>query len=263
MRHLLSALVQNIPGVLAHISGMLTDSDTGLPLEGTITAGPFSAASGPATGSYDLMVPAGTYDVTAQAPGHYGETTVGVVATQGNTTFLDFELDPFAKALFDDVESGNIGWTADPPWDIVTNQSHSPVSSWHESPTGDSPDNANISLLTPPLDLSGSTGVRLVFWHRYAIESDYDYGHVEWSSDGGASWHEVATYTGTQSSWNRVEIPLPGLDDAADARVRFRFTSDSNTSYDGWYIDDISLEGSLFSDGFESGDTGAWSVTSP
>ncbi len=76
------------------------------------------------------------------------------------------------------------------------------------------------------------------------------------------SWHEVATYTGTLSSWTRVEIPLPGLDGAGDARVRFRFTSDSNTNYDGWYIDDISLEGSLFSDGFESGDTSAWSVTS-
>jgi len=251
------------PSTAAHIAGMLTDSVTGLPLEGTITAGIFSTASGPATGSYDLMLPAGTYDVTAQAPGHYGVTTTGVVATQGNTTFRDFALDPFARNLFDDVESGNIGWTADEPWGIVTNQSHSPVSSWHESPGGDSPDNANISLEGPPLDLSSATGVRLVFWHRYAIEEGWDYGHVEWSSDGGVSWHEVATYTGTQSSWGRMEIPLPGLDGAADARVRFRYSSDSNTNYDGWYIDDISLDGSLFSDGFESGNTTAWTITSP
>ena len=54
-----------------------------------------------------------------------------------------------------------------------------------------------------------------------------------------------------------------GLDGAADARVRFRYTSDSNTNYDGWYIDDISIEGAFFADGFESGDTGAWTVTTP
>jgi bacillopeptidase F len=111
------------------------------------------------------------------------------------------------------------------------------------------------------------TGVSLSFWHRYAIESNYDYGYVEWSADGGLSWHTAATYTGTLSSWTRVEVALPGLEGAADARVRFRFTSDSNTSYDGWYVDDISLEGvfevPLFSDGFESGTTGGWSGVLP
>ena len=251
------------PATAAHIAGMLTDSQTTLPIQGTVSAGAFSTASSQATGSYDLMLPAGTYDVAATAPGHYGASVAGIIAAQGNTTIQDFVLDPFATVLADDVESGNIGWSADPPWAIVTNQSHSPVSSWHESPGGNSPDGANIALEAPPLDLRASTGVSLSFWHRYAIESNYDYGHVEWSADGGVSWHEVATYTGTQSSWTQVRIPLPGLDDAGDARVRFRFTSDSNTSEDGWYIDDITLEGSLFSDGFESGDTSAWAETSP
>jgi hypothetical protein len=251
------------PSTAAHISGLLTDSVTGLPVEGTVTAGPFSTAAGPGTGSYDLMLPDGTYDVEARAPGHHRATAAGVVATGGNTTIQDFALDPFARALYDDAEAGNIGWTADPSWAIVSNLSHSPVRSWHESPGGSSPHSANISLAAPPLDFRGTTGVRLVFWHRYAIESNYDYGHVEWSSDGGGSWHEVATYTGTQSSWTRVEIPLPGLEGAGDARVRFRYSSDSNTSYDGWYIDDISLDGSLFSDGFESGGTTAWSATTP
>ena len=251
------------PSTAAHIAGMVTDSVTGMPVEAIVTAGPFSAAASPATGSYDLMLPDGTYDVVAKGPGHSGASAPGIVAVQGNTTIQNFALDPFARALADDVESGNIGWTADPSWGIVSNLSHSPVSSWHESPGGTSPDSANISLEAPPLDLRSTTGVRLVFWHRYAIESNYDYGHVEWSSDGGGSWHEVATYTGTQSSWIRVDLPLPGLDGAGDARVRFRYTSDSNTNYDGWYIDDISLGGSFFSDGFESGDTTAWSATSP
>ena len=251
------------PATAAHIAGQLTDADDGSPIAGTVTAGVFSTASGPSTGTYDLMVPAGTYDVTAAAPGHYPTSVSGIVAEQGNTTVQDFALDPFATGLEDDVESGDIGWTADPPWAIVTNQSHSPSHAWHESPGGSSPHGVNISLEAPPIDLRTTTGAKLIFWHRYAIENGWDYGYVEWSSDAGASWHTVATYTGTLSSWTRVEIPLPELDGAGDARVRFRYSSDSNTSYDGWYIDDISLQGSLFSDGFESGDTSAWGSTAP
>ncbi len=246
------------PATAAHIAGQLTDAGTGSPLEGAVHAGVYSTASAPATGTYELLVPGGTYDVTASAPGHYPSSVTGVVAEQGNTTVQDFALDPFATGLVDDVESGDVGWTADPPWAIVTNQSHSPSHSWHESPGGNSPHGVNISLEAPPLDLRSTTGAKLIFWHRYAIESGWDYGYVEWSSDGGSSWHTVATYTGTLSSWTRVEIPLPGLDGAGDARVRFRYSSDSNTSYDGWYIDDISVQGSLFSDGFESGDASAW-----
>jgi hypothetical protein len=50
----------------------------------------------------------------------------------------------------------------------------------------------------------------------------------------------------------------------AQARVRFRFTSDSNTVDDGWYVDDVAIEAGgpacratqapvdpLFADGFE------------
>jgi hypothetical protein len=251
------------PATAAHVTGTVTEAGTGEPLAGTVIAPPFSTASSAADGSYDLMLPAGTYDVTASAPGHHPQAVTGVTAVQSLATTVDFVLSPFDRSLFDDVESGDIGWTADAPWAIVSNQSHSPTHAWHESPGGDSPDGANIALVAPPLDLSGTAGVTLSFWHRYAIESGWDYGRVEWSADGGQSWHEEATYTGTQSTWTRVRLSLPGLDDAADARVRFRYTSDSNTNYDGWYIDDITLEGAFFADDFESGDTSAWTVTAP
>ena len=59
------------------------------------------------------------------------------------------------------------------------------------------------------------------------------------------------------------------LDGAATAQVRFRLTSDTNTTRDGWHIDDILLEAGdivsavIFTDGFESGDTSAWSNSVP
>ncbi|HSN53887.1 MAG TPA: M14 family zinc carboxypeptidase [Candidatus Sulfomarinibacteraceae bacterium] len=255
------------PATAAHVAGTVTEAGTGAPLGGTVTAGAFSTASSPADGSYDLLLPAGTYDVTASAPGHHPQAAAGVVASQGSTTPQSFALDPFARSFADDVEGGNIGWVADAPWAIVSNLSHSPTHAWHESPGGNSPHGVNVALESPPLDLRNVNGASLSFWHRYAIENNYDYGRVEWSADGGLSWHTAATYTGTLSSWTRVEVALPGLEGAADARVRFRFTSDSNTSYDGWYVDDISLDGvfevPLFSDGFESGTTGGWSSVLP
>ena len=90
-------------GPLGQFAGQLTDAASGLPVQGTVTAGPFSTLSGPATGSFDLMLPAGTYDVTASAEGYGSRTTYGVVAVSGDTTILDFVLSPFTAVFFDDV----------------------------------------------------------------------------------------------------------------------------------------------------------------
>jgi len=91
------------------------------------------------------------------------------------------------------------------------------------------------------------------------------------SSDGGASWEAVASYTGeNHTSWEVATVELPQLDGAAAARIRFRLTSDWMVTADGWHVDDILLRAGgggsanwLFRDGFESGDTSAWSATMP
>ncbi len=51
----------------------------------------------------------------------------------------------------------------------------------------------------------------------------------------------VAYYDGNQSTWIEESIPITGLDGQANSKIRFRFTSDSNTVFDGWHIDDISI----------------------
>ena len=258
------------PSTAAHIAGILTDSVTGLPLEGTITAGPYSTAASPATGSYDLMLPAGTYDVSALADGYGRQTVAGVVAVSGSTTTVDFAVKAYEILMEDDVESGNTGWTAEGQWAITTEASASPSHSWTDSPGADYGNDWDYSLVTPPLNLVDAAGVVLEFSHIYAFESNYDYGHVEVSTDGGAIWTTATSFNGFQtSSWDRVVIELPALDHAPNARVRFRVDTDFNTTEDGWHIDDIVIRGfddsppeTVFRDGFESGDTTAWSVTS-
>ena len=86
----------------------MTDSATGLPIEGAVSAGPFSTAAAPATGSYDLMLPAGTYDVTAAADGYAPMTVTGIAAVAGATTNQNFTLAPYQIVLADDVETGRI-----------------------------------------------------------------------------------------------------------------------------------------------------------
>jgi carboxypeptidase T len=257
------------PAVAPHIAGTVTEAGSGAPLAATVSAGIFSITTDPGNGSYDLMVAAGTYDVTATAADHAPATVTGVVASNGATTPVSFALAPFVPLLDDDVEAGNIGWTAQSPWAITTEASSSPTHSWTDSPGGQYLDNRDVSLTSPTLDLSQVTGVTLEFNHTYDTESGYDYCHVEVSSDG-STWTEVTSYNGAQAAWQPVSLELPQLDGVGAAQFRFRLTTDGSVTADGWHVDDILVrgasstpEGLIFADGFESGTTASWSAVAP
>jgi carboxypeptidase T len=259
------------PTTAPRIAGDVRSADIGLPLAATVTAGAFSTATDPGDGSYELMLPPGTYNVTAVANGYAPFTAEDIPAVTGATTPLDFYLAPYEQVFFDDVEAGNIGWTPQSPWAITTEASSSPIHSWTDSPGTNYADYRNVSLTSPVLDLTGMTGATLEFDHIYDLESGYDFGYVEVSADGGTSWEAVASYTGlNHTSWETATIAMPQLDGIATARIRFRLETDSSVTADGWHVDDILVRagggGSTyqpFSDGFESGDTSAWSVTVP
>lgn len=78
--------------------------------------------------------------------------------------------------------------------------------------------------------------VTLEFDQRYAMERHYDYGYVDLSDDGGASWTTVATFTnvgfmgaGLPVDWDHVnghQVLDAGAFAGEDVRLRFRFESD-------------------------------------
>lgn len=257
------------PATAPQVRGTVRDAVTWLPLAATVTVGPLAVATAAGSGYYDVQVPEGTHDLRAEAPGYAPVTLPDVSLAPLELRHQDFWLAPVAVTFSDDVESGDLGWGAQAPWAITAASAHSPTHSWTDSPGGNYGNDTDRSLTSPPVDLSGATGVELDFWHRYATEATYDFCHVEVSVDGGASWQEVATFDGTQASWQPVHLDLPQLDGAAAARVRFRLTSDVSIVADGWYVDDVVLraafasapQGLLFLDGFESSDTSAWSET--
>ncbi len=232
------------PNVSPIIEGFVRDASTNLPLAATVTANAFQANTDPASGYYHMLVISGTYDVSAAAPGFATATATGLVAHNYQTVQQDFYLSPVCAVLDDDVESGNLGWTAQSPWAITTEASHSPTHSWTDSPGSNYSNNRNISLTSPALDLSGYEGVTLSFWHIYDMEPNWDYGYVEYSTNGGGTWTQVAAYTGyDHETWTQETISLPALEGQANARIRFRFYSDGSQVADGWHLDDIVLSG--------------------
>ena len=231
-------------GVSPVIEGYVREAYTDAPLEATVTADTFQAGSDPATGYYSMTVVSDTYSMRAVAPGHTISTVTSVVAADYQTVQQDFYLFPTCQILTDDVESGNLGWTAQSSWAITTEAAHSPTHAWTDSPGIDYSDSSNVSLTSPILDLSGHWGVTLSFWHIYDLEAGYDYGYVEYSTDGGISWTAAGSYSGEgHTTWTRAEMDLPALDNQPNGRLRFRLHSDGWVTRDGWHVDDIVLSG--------------------
>lgn len=213
---------------------------------------------------------------------------------------------PFIPAFEDDLEGGTAAWTTSSgsgtsPWALVTTDSHSPTHAWFVPDTSA----VNDQRLATAASLAVGPGALLRFWHRYATESGFDGGVLEYSTNGGTTWQDILAGNGgavpadparfLQNGYNATfstccSNPLPGrggwsgnsggfvetVVDLSDlsglsARFRWRFGSDSSVSSTGWWVDDVDVvEGQacttgvpIFSDGFESGDTTAWSLTVP
>ncbi|MBN1824696.1 MAG: immune inhibitor A [Candidatus Eisenbacteria bacterium] len=80
------------------VNGIVTGSDTGLPLDATITVSgnAMPVHTDPENGDYYKLLDTGTYDVTFSASGYIDETHYGVSVTWGSATVLDVDLDPVA-----------------------------------------------------------------------------------------------------------------------------------------------------------------------
>jgi hypothetical protein len=258
------------PAVSPVIEGRVVDAESGAPLAATVEIGDFTTSTDPGTGFYSLQVPAGHYRVTAAAAGHAPQSNPSVVAGDLQTVTRNFYLAPLVDRFRDDVEAGNAGWSTQGGWSITTEAAFSPTHSWTDSAGTNYANNANARLISPPLDFTGLAGVTLSFRHIYDLEQGFDFGYVEASTDG-VSWTTVAAFTGEGQTavWQLEELALPMLDGAPAGKVRFRLDADGFVTADGWHIDDVVIQGAtgageeIFTDGFESGDTSAWTAAVP
>ncbi len=196
--------------------------------------------------SGDTVTPYQPFEISIaeDCPDPYA-VTLFMSMTTGSFTYVDtFVLTIRGKGFFDDIESGEGEWIhggTNDLWHITTHRSNSPTHSWYSGVEGswEYVNNMNAFLETPDIALFQES--RLVFWTYYDLESNYDYGYVEISQDGGNTWHRIGeTFSGSSEGWERVEIDL--RDYSGTVRIRFRQTSDYSITYEGWYIDDVSVE---------------------
>jgi carboxypeptidase T len=143
-------------------------------------------------------------------------------------------------------------------WEATNLTYYTPPVSFTESKIGNYVDNATVTMtLTSAIDLSGYSNPRLVFWTKYDIESNWDYGQVSVSTNNGSSWTPLEgeytepgvgsfqpngqpLYDGARLNWVREEMPLSGHT-SPNVKFRFQLRSDGNVTRDGWYLDDIGV----------------------
>jgi immune inhibitor A len=121
-------------------------------------------------------------------------------------------------------------------------------------------------------------GGALTFDTYWDIEDYWDFGFVQVSTDGGHSWtsleNDYTTYDYDPNAISTVVENLPGLTSwscfveadcwvnmsfdlsayaGQDILIAFRYVTDWATAYEGWYIDNVYVDGTLISDGSDAG----------
>ncbi|MCC6356453.1 MAG: immune inhibitor A, partial [Verrucomicrobiae bacterium] len=171
---------------------------------------------------------------------------------------------PLSPGFIEDFES-DLGpeWVVKGSWGRTDETAHGGTFSLTDSPGVNYPKNTNTST-SFMVDLTGTAWPVLRFWHQHQFGGG-DYGVVEGSADGGASWTQLAGASGDALDWAHAGVDLSQWKGQADYRIRFRVISDGGEETgDGWYIDDVALAdhpGGVASlplvEGFEAG-LGDW-----
>jgi len=143
----------------------------------------------------------------------------------------------------EDFEAGAPGSTTTGSWAIgvPTSGPQSGFQSQSVAATnlaGDHSNNANDLLTLPSLALPNVAGdVVLRFDEWVELESGFDDGTVEVSTDGGTNWAVLDSRSGT-SNWRQQSVSLNAYV-GQTIRIGFRLRSDGSIVGAGWYIDNV------------------------
>jgi hypothetical protein len=201
------------------------------------------------------------------------DTTTQLTIANSGIDPLNFTLsfgDGSQRNFSDDMENGENEWTHDglnDPWHLTTHDSHSPDHAWYVGleDLWEYQNSQYARLITPSFSVTNDT--RLRFWHRGELEADTtaatDAGLLEVAVNGGG-WLPltpvdgypgvVAAGTGSPfpvgtgcytGSWEWEEALFDLNSWAGDTlQIGFLFGSNEAVVLEGWYIDDLQVEGS-------------------
>jgi hypothetical protein len=274
------------PGVYALLAGVTTpvitdytpsvlrnDVTTTLTITGANFLGPVQVVLGGSAQGYPARIASSTSITAAIPPGlparEYALTVVngdgGAAAVPGTLSLFG----PLAAGVcfYDPFASGPNQWTRSGDWGIVLITPTQQVA-MTDSPGGPykNADDYGPGVVTyttaitsQAFNLSSCTNPTLTFRHDYVIArlgDSQDVGRVEISTDDGATWTELARFSGggvfgdglapldvlspewAAATWKEVTIGLAGY----SGMVRLRFSlevNDDAVASKGWVIDDV------------------------
>ncbi|MET7747471.1 immune inhibitor A domain-containing protein [Micromonospora sp. NPDC005367] len=167
---------------------------------------------------------------------------------------------------------------------ITLAEPHSGANMWH---SGNDQDWADVRL-TRSVAVPAAADAKFWMWNNYVIETDWDYGFVEVSTDGGTTWTEQKVYdeagdvvttpdnypdpngrmndfggkkyglTGSTEGWRHDYVDLSSYA-GTTIQLRLRQATDEAFEERGWFADDFSVTGggaTTWSDDVESGANG-------
>lgn len=102
--------------------------------------------------------------------------------------------------------------------------------------------NANYSLISPVIDLTDVENAALSFNQWYEIETNYDIGYVEITSDEGDTWNELGKFSHSTNGmqWAPAFYDISNYI-GSEIQVRFRLKTDGSVVKAGWYLDDFRI----------------------
>jgi subtilisin-like proprotein convertase family protein len=171
----------------------------------------------------------------------------------------------------------------DSPWRVTNQQNHTAggAFAYHAGPDGASyPPNTCASATAGPVALQAGQSPVLTYWTRFNLEYQWDGVVVEISTNGGTNWTIIAptggypsdfsqttsppvnacAYPSTQtafsgpsgnsalSAWTQYTHPLSTFA-GQTALIRWRFSSDPGSEFEGFYLDDIQITYASVPDG--------------
>jgi hypothetical protein len=164
----------------------------------------------------------------------------GMYSVGSNVVKAVYIVPKVGYSFSDDMESGTKNWEWGSPWKLTTEKPHSGSFAWSDSPDGPYANNTNTAL-TMSIDLSRAVMPVLKFWHSYSLEPNADFGYVDISTDLGVNWTTIYFVTGHNTDFKEEKIDLTPYSPLADVRIRFRLATNGSITFDGWYIDDVSI----------------------
>ena len=173
------------------------------------------------------------------------------------TTFYQFFVAPLTVAMYDEANDLT-NWTAVGTWNITTAKYVSAPSSFTDSPGGNYLANTTSSLkYNNQVGITNALGAVLEFDTQWDIETDWDYGQIQLSTNNGTTWISLTgqytnpgtgtfqpngepLYDGTQSTWVHETIDITSYT-GQQVTIRYYFRSDGSVQQDGWYVDNVKI----------------------